>query len=495
MPMISETDVNKPFQPKILNSLSSWLIKGNNKTNNNTITNSSNVPTVTSPTCMTSTTTPSHKNAIPWTYKWSNNSCAYDCIITVLGNIYKEYNENNKHIFSLFFPTLTVIFESLITKDIDLNKAKSQWITLFDPIYKQTEFQSLYNVWNHLLTLTNNYELFTFQYVSISQCLCNTENRYNGYYKIFELNVCNHRSKNVQERLNDIFVESQRFYSHICSTCKSLKKITPEIASFPKLLCISDNVISENIRKSFEINTDIYIYNVTSSPKYTLKAVIYYSPGHYTVRMNFNNYSYEYDGMSKNWRIDGILGNGTIRRTPMNKNTFASVHSRNYFSTMYYYVYNGNQTNFVNDLDNIADLNGLTSTVSSTISNLPISSVSTPFASNISDLTSTTTELQLNPDPTTANATVSATIAALTPTFPENTITTVERKRHKDFQCNNHVGCTNNFIYQDMDECECDYLCTPKSRFGKYYTCKEKVCVQSMLQHESDNRKQRKKKK
>jgi hypothetical protein len=179
--------------------------------------------------------------------------------------------------------------------------------------------------------------------------------------------------------------------------------------------------------------------------------------------------------MSKNWRIDGILGNGTIRRIPMNKNTFLSVHSRNYFSTMYYYVYNGNQTNFVNDLDNIADLNGLTSTVSSTISNLPISSVSTPFASNTSDLTSTTTELQLNPDPTTANATVSATIAALTPTFPENTITTVERKRHKDFQCNN-VGCTNNFIYQDMDECECDYLCTPKSRFGKYYTCKEK-CV------------------
>ena len=175
--MLTENDSNEPLQIKSLNTLTSWLLKGNNKSTtssrvesigNNTNTTSLSFCNTTSG-IMTSSTVPLKEHTIqltliPWTYKWSNNSCAYDCVITVLGNLYREYNDINKRRYSLTFPALTEIFESLIGKVIDLKQSKIQWINLFEAIYKPTEFQSLYNVWHHLLSLTNNSNFITFHY-------------------------------------------------------------------------------------------------------------------------------------------------------------------------------------------------------------------------------------------------------------------------------------------------------------------------------------------
>ena len=44
------------------------------------------------------------------------------------------------------------------------------------------------------------------------------------------------------------------------------------------------------------------------------------------------------------------------------------------------------------------------------------------------------------------------------------------KKSDLDYQCS-RLGCTNNFVDQDMDECECDFICTPISRSSS--TCGE----------------------
>jgi hypothetical protein len=245
---------------------------------------------------------------------WSNNSCAYDSIFTVLFSIWC----NNKNLWNYNFQKMNNPFiigllngfndvdNNIKTLEIIRDDVRQNLHTFFPQTMAFGNFTSVENVFAALLETT--YQVQSVEY----RCRNDHIRRLNDSYSLVLLNGLGH-----YESTQEWALRGQEETRHSCTICNELVHIKYSFTDIPSLL------VFEFGNQVLHINLliDIQIHNGHPSHSMRLAGVVYYGQHHFTAQIILS------DGQI--WFYDGIdTGRNLIYSGTVNPNLLNMSHCR-----------------------------------------------------------------------------------------------------------------------------------------------------------------------
>ena len=240
---------------------------------------------------------------------WSNNSCAYDSIFTVLFSIWC----NNKNLCNFNFQKMNNPFiiallngfndvdKKIKTLEVIRDDVRRNLHTFFPQTMTFGNFTSVENIFAALLETT--YQVQSIEY----RCRNNHVRRLYDSYSLVLINGTGH-----YESTQDWALRRQEETRHSCNVCNELVFIKYSFTDMPSL------VVFEFGNQVLHINLliDIQHHNGHASQSMRLAGVVYYGQHHFTAQNILSDGQFWfYDGVDTG---KNLIYSGTVNLNPPN---------------------------------------------------------------------------------------------------------------------------------------------------------------------------------
>jgi hypothetical protein len=226
---------------------------------------------------------------IPIGCRWSQNSCAYDCLFTAMFSLWcsdrEHWTQALKGMGNAVTDLLLHGFSSYETAEISLEKARDDARHLIARRRNSTPFgvnTSIENVCTQLLSTDK----------VVSERYYNCPNGHDilhsyDYNAILCRGVCQHLSISL-------WMSSELYHAHArCQTCRHAVGIKLRFCYSPPLLAFSISGSSLHIDPTFNLLVEYHVC------RYTLIAVVYYADLHFTAQIvTRDGRIWYYDGLA-----------------------------------------------------------------------------------------------------------------------------------------------------------------------------------------------------
>ena len=241
-------------------------------------------------------------------FKWANNSCAFDTVMTILLYYCTSLNDDQLSLIKIRIPIFDNLFgrfdyHSIKTKS-QLQEIKSNWLRYFENFFELGRFHETSEVFQRLFD-------------SISDSLITTKKlTFNIHRECGRIVLNANGSQEQEENINSIEVKltpechsiqesilMDRIVDYpveIC-TCLSSRSVPRSIYTWPELLYIRLNFdITNNLFE--EIYVDQFL-EISSDISYDLFSVEYFANNnHFIATIQINMDWYDYDGISPQFK-------------------------------------------------------------------------------------------------------------------------------------------------------------------------------------------------
>ena len=228
---------------------------------------------------------------VPVGMKWSNNSCAYDSVFTILLAIWC----NNKDMWSRYFNTTGNEFSILLAnqflkydeRQISLEKARDKVRKELAKVFPHLKFGSYTSIEYILEAMfTTNETIYEISH----RCPNNHGEFYSEENKLYMIKGCaDYRSTSEWMKINSYNATNS------CHTCGNVIDIETTFITAPPLVILEFSNSIIEINHSFEIK----LSNCNETYKYNLAGIVYYRNEHFVSNViTADKQVWYYDGIT-----------------------------------------------------------------------------------------------------------------------------------------------------------------------------------------------------